>query len=399
VIVGPRLLLAVAVGFCLYPYFVYPVVLKLLRPRRGGLAWRGQLDEWPPISIALPVHNEATVVADTLKHILSLDYPAERRQILVVSDASTDGTDEIVSEFADRGVELLRLPYRVGKTAAENAARTQLRGEIVVNTDASARIHPQAVKRLVAALADPTAGVASGRDVSMGHPEAEADLGESVYVDYEMWVRDLETRLSGIVGASGCLYAIRAELHQEYLREDLSRDFAAALIARRHGLRAISVSDAVCFVPRSVTLRQEYRRKVRTMARGLRTLWAMRALLNPSRYGAFAWMLCSHKLCRWLVPWAGLAAVGALTAQAVGTAWARVALGVVASACALAGSGWLWPERKRTPRLLAVAAYAAGGTVATLHAWVRALAGERTRVWEPTRPPPLTAAAVAEHHG
>src|SRR5437879_13251472 len=134
-----------------------------------------------------------------------------------------------------------------------------------------------------------------------------------------MGVRDLETGLrggggggGGIVGASGCLYAIRAGLHREFVPENLSRDFAAALIARRHGLRAVSVPEAVCFVPRGASLRQEYRRKVRTMARGLRTLWALRALLNPLRYGLFAWMLWSHKLCRWLVPWAALVALGAV---------------------------------------------------------------------------------------
>src|SRR5439155_25391253 len=104
--------------------------------------------------------------------------------------------------LADRGVELLRLPERRGKTAAENAARAHLRGTIIVNTDASVRIALQALKTLVAAFADPTVGVASGRDVSVARVGAEANAGESTYVGYEMWVRDLETRVSGIVGAS-----------------------------------------------------------------------------------------------------------------------------------------------------------------------------------------------------
>src|SRR5439155_1364987 len=170
-------------------------------------------------------------------------------QIVVVSDASTDATDDIVTRYAARGVELLRLPRRAGKTAAENAARSVLKGDIIVNTDASVRIHPQAIRALVVALRDPTVGVASGRDVSIARLDGAANRGEGTYVGYEMWVRDLETRVWGIVGASGCLYAIRAELHRQFVPEDLSRDFAAALTARHHGLRAVSVPGAICFVP------------------------------------------------------------------------------------------------------------------------------------------------------
>src|SRR5207245_7881979 len=108
------------------------------------------------------------------------------------------------------------------------------------------------------------------------------------------------------VRASVCRYQIRSELHMGRVPEDLSRDFAAALTAREHGRRAVSVPAALCLVPRGASLRQEYRRKVRTITRGLATLTHKRALLNPLRYGVFAWMLFSHKVCRWLVPGAGL---------------------------------------------------------------------------------------------
>ncbi len=378
-----------ALGLGVYSYVGYPVLLKLLglgRARRRVAP--PPFGEWPPISITIPVHNEAAVIAGTLERILELEYPVERRQILVVSDASNDGTDEIVSRFAPRGVELLRLPERRGKTAAENAARGRLRGDIIINTDASVRIHPRALKPLVASFADATVGVASGRDVSVARVDAAANAGESAYIGYEMWVRDLETRVSGIVGASGCLYAIRAALHRDAVPEDLSRDFGAALLARRRGYRAVSVPEALCFVPRSASLRQEYRRKVRTMARGLRTLWGLRALLNPLRYGVFAWMLWSHKVCRWLVPGAVLVALGALGSLALGTPWARVVLGAASGGVALAGVGWWWPARREgrpVPRCFALPAYAVSANIAALHAWLLALSGVGTAVWEPTR--------------
>src|SRR6266576_4681204 len=153
--------LALALSLCLYTCVVYPALLKALawlRPRAQQS--RASNCARPLISIVVPAHNEAGVIAETLERILALDYPA--RQILVVSDASTDGTDEIVMRFAPRGVELLRLPERRGKTAAENAARSRLRGEIIINTDASVRIDEAAVQHLVAAFDDPSVGVASG---------------------------------------------------------------------------------------------------------------------------------------------------------------------------------------------------------------------------------------------
>ena len=188
-------------------------------------------------------------------------------------------------------MELIRLPRRRGKTAAENAAVRHARGEIIVNSDASVREPPSALTALIARFGDPTVGVASGRDLSVSTVEGEANQGESGYTGYEMWIRRLETKVAGIVGASGCFYAIRAPLLQQPLPEGLSRDFAAPLTARQHGYRAVSVEEAVVYVPRIASLRREYRRKVRTMTRGMKTCFYKRALLNPLRYRLFAWEL------------------------------------------------------------------------------------------------------------
>src|SRR5881628_442781 len=227
----PTVVLAISLGLCLYAYVGYPAILKMLTlSRRVPPVTHPRA--WPLISITIPVHNEAAVIAETLEQILALDYPTGGRQILVVSDASTDGTDEIVARYAPRGVELLRLPRRQGKTAAENAARPLLTGEIIVNTDGSVRIDPGAIQALVAAFDDAEVGVASGRDVSVTNVAERVNSGEGTYVGYEMWIRDLETAVDGIVGASGCLYAIRVKLHMQPIREDRSRDFAAALTAR-----------------------------------------------------------------------------------------------------------------------------------------------------------------------
>jgi cellulose synthase/poly-beta-1,6-N-acetylglucosamine synthase-like glycosyltransferase len=380
-----------------YAYAGYPLLLMAAaarRTRRTAAPHSGARADadLPLVTITVPAYNEAASIGDTLERLLATDYPPDRRQILVISDASTDGTDDVVRSYASRGVELLRMPERRGKTAAENAAWSALRGSIIVNTDASVRVHPDAVRHLVAALDDPSVGVASGRDVSVERIQGPTSPGESAYVGYEMWVRDLETQVDGIVGASGCLYAIRAELHRYALPEHLSRDFAAALVARRQGFRAVSVPQAICFVPQSSGLHREYRRKVRTMARGLATLWYARELLDVRRYGAFSWMLASHKLCRWILPWT---AVGVTLAALVTVRDSRVAPVIILGA-GLGLAAWALVSRReavgrRVPRPLAMIAYGTAGLAGGAHAWIKFLTGQRAAVWEPTRRVPTSA--------
>jgi cellulose synthase/poly-beta-1,6-N-acetylglucosamine synthase-like glycosyltransferase len=368
-----------------YAYFGYPLLLRVvarMRPHRAIPPAGGEL---PTISITIPCYNEERSIADTLDRILAVDYPAERRQILIVSDASTDRTDEIVRSYAGRGVELLRMPSRTGKTAAENAAVALLRGDIIINMDATIGLRPDSSQRLVRAFQDPTIGVASGRDVSVGAVGQEGNSAESGYVGYEMGLRDLETRVGTIVGASGCFYAIRRQLVQPIFPGALSRDFAAPLIAHEEGYRSVSVSDALCLVPRTRSLEAEFRRKIRTMARGLDTLEEKAHLLNPFRHGVFAWMLISHKLCRWLVflllP--GLPIGLALLVGDVPLAdWALL---LVLVGTGLGLLGWKWPFRGTPPKILALAGFGLASCVAGFIAWTKLFRNERNPIWEPTR--------------
>lgn len=389
--VAALVLVALPVFLFAYAYAAYPVILWLVTrgKRRGAppLPARAAGEDfvWPAVSISLPAYNEADTIGRTLEQLLRLDYPEDRRQIVVVSDASDDGTDDIVRSFAGRGVELVRLDRRRGKTAAEAAAIPYLRGEIVVNTDATIMIPSGSLKPLIRVFADPGVGVASGRDVSTGSLDKASNRPESGYVGYEMWVRSLETRFGSIVGASGCFYAIRRPLHRPEFPDELSRDFASCILAREAGFRAVSVDEAVAFVPRTTSLDKEYRRKVRTMARGLATLYYKRALLDPLRYGRFAWMLASHKLIRWLVwlVWPAGVAGAALATLAWPKLWPLTALVL---AWLVAGwIGWKWPRRGEPPPALSLPAYTLSGAVAGLQAWVQALSGRRHSVWEPTR--------------
>jgi glycosyltransferase involved in cell wall biosynthesis len=380
-------LVAIPVGMAAYAYILYPLILRGLALGGSRRTLPQEPSEWPMISVSLPAYNEESAIEGALDSLLAADYPAEKRQILVTSDASDDRTDEIVRSYAGRGVELLRLEDRGGKTAAENAAVDHLRGDIIINTDASIRIREGSLKPLVVALVDPTVGVASGRDISVGAKGTEAGAGETGYVGYEMWVRSLESALGSIIGASGCYYATRRELHRIPVPPTLSRDFAAVLKARLHGYRSVHVGEGVCLVPRTGSVGVEYRRKVRTMARGLGTLWHYRALLNPFVYGGFALKLISHKLCRWLVPLLLPLGVAGVTVLAVEHLWARLAMALGFVGFALTWLVIRWPASRRPlPRLVSLVGFAVSANLAAIAAWAKAIReGGGSAVWEPTR--------------
>lgn len=374
-----------------FAYVLYPGILWLAARGRAYPVPQPP-SEWPIVTIAIPAYNEEGQIRGAVEAVLAQDYPAPRRQILVLSDASTDATDSIVREYESQGVELLRMPVRGGKTAAENASCALIRGSIVVNTDSSIRLHPSMVRELVLRMQDPRVGVASSRDVSISARDASANQAEAGYVGYEMKIRALETRAGGIVGASGSGYAIRTELHLIPIRADLSRDFSAALTAQKHGYKAVSVDEAVCYVPRTAALSHEYRRKVRTISRGMETLYASRELLNPEHHGVFAWKLISHKVFRWLVPHSallGFVGVLLLARQSWFAALLSV-LGVAMVATALVVAKL--PAGVRVPRVLSVIAFGLSANAAVLNASWRFVVGHEDHIWEPTRRDTGTAA-------
>lgn len=388
-IIAGWILLLLPVALVAYTYGLYPLILLILS--RGRTLAAEPLHAFPYVSIVVPAYNEEAQIRGAIEAMIAQDYPAERRQIMILSDASTDRTDEIVSEYRDRGVELLRMPVRGGKTAAENASCQLLRGEIIVNSDSSVRLHPAAIRLLVEAMAAPRVGVASTRDVSIARASETGNATEAGYVGYEMRIRAMETLVGGIIGASGSGYAIRARLHRLPIREDLSRDFSAALTARTHGYTAVSVDDAVCYVPRTGSLRMEYKRKVRTIARGVETLISQQHLLDPIHYGVFSWKLLSHKVCRWMVPTSILPAAIGLVLLAPTYRWAAwlLAAGILGSIVAAIGA--LWPSSKPRPRLLSLFTFAVAANVAVVHALARVAFGHEDHLWEPTRraPAPL----------
>jgi len=305
-------LLTVSLGVLVYIYGGYLLALKLLVWIRGSRPIQ-RAPITPPLTLIISAYNEAAVIRKKIENALALDYPADRREIVVISDASDDGTDAIVKQYGSQGVRLLRQTERRGKTAGLNAALPTVRGDIVVFSDANAMYREDALRMLARNFADANVGCATGEARYLPGANAVSDVGERLYWNYEMQIKRLETALGSMVGGDGAIYAIRKSLWQT-LPDNAINDFLNPLQIVAAGWRAVYEPDAVCFEETAGGTRAEYRRRVRIVSRSWRAVFQARGVLNPLRVGSFAWSLLSHKVLRWLSGLfgviAGLSALG-----------------------------------------------------------------------------------------
>jgi cellulose synthase/poly-beta-1,6-N-acetylglucosamine synthase-like glycosyltransferase len=305
------LLLSISFGVLVYIYGGYLLALKLIVWIRGARPIQ-RAPITPPLTLIISAYNEAAVIRKKIENALSLDYPADRREIVVISDASDDGTDDTVKQYASQGVRLFRQAERRGKTAGLNAALPTVGGEIVVFSDANAMYREDALRMLVRNFADANVGCVTGEARYLPGGDV-ADIGERLYWSYEMQIKRLETALGSMVGGDGAIYAIRKSLWRS-LPENAINDFLNPLQIVAAGWRAIYEPGAVCFEETAGGTRAEYRRRVRIVSRSWRAVFQSRGVLNPLRVGFFAWSLLSHKVLRWgsglFGALAGLSAVG-----------------------------------------------------------------------------------------
>jgi len=329
--------------FCVYTIAVYPLLLALrawLWPRPiAKAAWQAR------VSVILPVHNGERWIGAKLQSILALNYPPELVEILVVSDGSTDATESIVGEYAQKpNVHLLPIRRR-GKAAAINAALDQAQGEILFFTDVRQQLDRDSLRNLVACFSDPTVGVASGELVIReGEGVEEASVG--LYWKYEKWIRKQLSRVDSVLGATGCIYAMRRNLAPRLPEGTLADDMYLPLAAFFRGYRVI-LDDTALAYDYPTQLSSEFRRKVRTLAGVYQIIGQYPALLGPANR---MWIhFFSHKLARLLMPFALIAVAAASFGLPV--PWGRAALAAQALfyLAALADS-WL-PRRNPLRRI------------------------------------------------
>lgn len=371
----------------LYVSFGYPLLLSVLaglvrpadRPREAAT--------WPAVTLAIAAYNEETAIRDKLENSLRLDYPGEKLEIVVFSDASTDETEEIVRTYANRGIRLLRIEGRRGKTFCQNETVKICTGEIVVFSDANSMYEPTALKALIRHFADRRVGCVSGelryRDGAGGVK------GERAYWHYELVLKRLEGLTSSPVGANGAIYAIRKDLYQP-LRPDVISDFAAPLLIVRRGYRVVHEREAIAWEDTAPSPEAERKRRVRIVARTVHSFLrqpGMISLLNPFRHGFFAVQIWSHRVLRW---WSGMFMLLLLALNIIlckeGFLY-RALLGAQAVFYALALWGFLAGLRRarQVPKLPHLAYYFCLSCWAMLLGFARGVLGAAPAAWVPSR--------------
>jgi len=369
-------------GLVVYVYAGYPMLLVLIRTLRGARpVARGTAQ--PPVTLVISAFNEQGVIAGKLQNSLALDYPRERLQIIVASDASDDRTDEIVAGFHAQGVELLRMPERGGKTVGLNAAVERAHGEIIVFSDANATYGRDVLEKLVRNFADETVGAVMGESTYVDS-EVESERIEGLYWRYETAIKQFESQIGSVVGGDGAIYAIRRRLYLP-MRADALSDFVNPLQIVKDGCRCVYEPEARSYERAADNFDKEFRRKVRIVNRAWRALFGMRELLNPLRHGLFSVQLVSHKLLRWLVPGflVGLIAVNAVVfAQGVIYRLAMVAQVVF---YVLAAGGYLARRRAYLPALLSVPYYFCLVNLASALGILDAFRGRTYTTWSTAR--------------
>lgn len=368
----------VACGLVVYAYAGYPIVLKALaRITRRRLDAPQLADAaLPTVSIIAPVFNEARHIETKIRNTSALAYPRERMEVIYVSDGSTDGTTDVIRTTAPGSV-LVELPERGGKAAALNAGLAVARHDVIVFTDASILLEADAVRRIARWFALPEVGCVSGED------RIEGGGGEALYGRYELLIRRWESDIHSIVGASGCFYAQRRSLCDPFT-PGMAPDFLSALRTVRKGFRALADPDARGTMVAVHGSRREFERKVRTILRGITALAGEIRLLNPLRYGAFAFALWSHKIARWIVPACLLAMLVANGVLATGSSFY---LGVLAAqvafyVLAILGIAGLRPFDSLLPSK--AAAWFTITNAAALVAWTQYARGVRQELWTPS---------------
>jgi cellulose synthase/poly-beta-1,6-N-acetylglucosamine synthase-like glycosyltransferase len=377
-----QLLFWTSAAALVYTYAGYPLLLLLATALRSRPVRRA---EWTPrVSVIISAYNEELDLERKLENTLALDYPQELLEVIVSSDCSSDRTDQIAAGFASRGVRLHRQPERLGKTAGQNAAVERATGEIILFSDATTHYSPNVLRAIVPSFADPTVGCVAGRLIYVDPSSSTIGQGARSYWGYETFLKQRESRVCSLIGASGCLYAVRRSAYVPLYHEACS-DFIIATKMVEQGLRAVFEESAVCTEDTNRRTDKELGMRVRVITQTFTDLWRHRAMLNPLRSGFYAVQLWSHKVMRYMVPLFLFIVLICSWLLAHHSFFFALIFLAQAVFYAIAAAGWVLEQLGVHSRLLALPHYFVLANLASVLAFFKFLSGERYASWDPVR--------------
>jgi cellulose synthase/poly-beta-1,6-N-acetylglucosamine synthase-like glycosyltransferase len=365
-----------------YTYLGYPLLVFAVSAVRRRTTQRAPYE--PTVSVIITAYNEERDLPAKIANTLELDYPLEKLELIVASDSSTDRTDDIVREFANRGVRLWRQPERLGKTAAQNAAVEIATGDVILFSDATTFYRPDVLRVMMPNFADSSVGCVAGRLIYVDDEESATGKGAKSYWNYETFLRRHESQAGSLIGASGCLYAVRRTAYVPMYPEACS-DFLIATKMVEQGLRVVFEPNAVCTEETNRQSARELRMRVRVITQTITDLWRHRGMMNPFRSGFFAVQLFSHKVLRYCVPFWLLLMLAVSIALAPVSRWFAIVAAVQILFYGMALLGYLFDRAGVRVLILHLPQYFVLANLASLIACYKFLSGERYARWEPMR--------------
>jgi cellulose synthase/poly-beta-1,6-N-acetylglucosamine synthase-like glycosyltransferase len=366
-----------------YPYAVYPLILKILCSFHRLETRRKH--ETPLLTFIISAFNEEDVIAKKIENTLMLSYPKDRLEIFVVSDHSTDKTDEIVKRYASAGVILLSQPVRSGKTAGLNVAVKRARGEILVFTDADSMYETDALKIMADCLSsDAGVGLVTGSTNYLSEGDGKMVVTTTTYTRLERFMKKHESILGSCVGADGAIFGMRKALFQPLQHDDIN-DLVLPLKIVKQGYRVVFHENLFCTEAPAADDSGEFKRQARITSRTLRALFNNADLMNIFKYPLFSFELISHKLLRLSVPFFMLS-LFPLNILLLGQGiiyYVTLAAQIAIYSLSLVR---FWQERagKKHP-IFSFLYHFILINISMLTGWIKFLSGQKTVIWDPQR--------------
>lgn len=380
-----HLVLSAAVAVLAYTWIGYPAFLWLLALARRRARPSTEPESWPLVTLLIAVHNGEKHIKRKLENSLALEYPRELLQILVASDGSNDGTEEIVRQYAPHGVELVAIYPQEGKTGAQNRALAHCRGEVIVYSNVQTMLHHDCLRLLARHFTDPRVGGVAPQLIWENLDASDIAHSGGFYWRYEQFLWQLESRLRLLAWAPGACMAIRRSLVKP-MPDTYGEDVVLPLWAAADGRPFVYEPAAIVSQPRIASAPAEYRARQRMTLRSFNATFFAWPLKNYLKSPGITWAVLSHKVLRWLTPY--FMAVALLSNLALIPHLAfSITLAAQLAFYLVAASGWAAIRRGwRVPGAGAAFSFLVANTAFASGVWL-ALLGKEIRIFHPVEQP------------
>jgi len=366
----------IVVIYCFIGYPILLIILSTLKPRKIMISEENNLT----VSIIIAAYNEENIIEEKIKNTLDLDYPNDRFEIIVASDASTDRTDEIVRKFKNKDIILFRREGRIGKTDIQNQAVNIAKGDIIIFSDANALYDRDAIKKIVRNFSDDHVGGVCGNLLYMNFDQ-NIDVAENLYWKYEKYLKEMESALNSVLGANGSIYAVRRNLYVP-LPPNLISDFVEPLKIVEQGYRVVYEKEAISREDiKSVSGDQAFKRKVRINRRTIGALIYSLDFLGNRKNTLLFFQLISHKVLRYLMPFV-LIVLYLLNIFVMNSILWKVCFSLQSLFYLLSFIGYLQRSNSRKKNIFYFPWYFVWTHIAILVGWFQFIKGDEVIVWE-----------------